>query len=70
MNLKIVICTVEVIVRISGIPVFGKTDLKGKVTSENQSSYIVDFTQSIDKEYVGDYTQVKLDKNKCIEVEK
>ena len=63
-----VICTITIVVQVSGINFFGKESLKGKVLSESQTKYVVDFTKSIDSRYVGDYSKVIVEKDECVKV--
>lgn len=65
-------CTIAVFIMTDmGFAVSHETAAKGKVIHETGSSYVLDFSKYTEsKGYKGDYSEVTVDKDKCIKDEK
>lgn len=69
----IVWCTINVVIICIGTSVtcISETAAKGKVISENEQQYLVDFSEyAIKQEYQGDYSHRFINKDNCVKDEK
>lgn len=63
----IIICLVQVIFLVNGIAVADKVSLEGLALAENSQIYVANFqAAATDKNFIGDYKQVIVDKNNCV----
>ncbi len=66
--MTLVICIVSVIIKINGLNFFGKESLKGQLKYESETKYFADFSKSVDSRYVGNYSEVIVDKSECVKI--
>ena len=66
----LVVCSIVIAVSVGGVNVFSKTDVEGKLLKENDSKYLVDFSEGVKKfNAVGDpnaYAKFLVNKDDCI----
>jgi hypothetical protein len=65
-----VVCSLFITVNAGGVPVMSKADVEGKLLKEDQTKYLVDFSEGVKKyditgkpEY---YKKTLVNKNDCI----
>lgn len=63
----VVWCSINVVINYGGMPFLAETAAKGIIKKESEVSYLVDFSQyALEKEYVGNYSEVIVKKDRCI----
>jgi hypothetical protein len=66
----ILVCTINIVVNAGGFGAFTKADVEGKLVSQSDTKYLVDFSEGVKKyELMGkpsDYSQVLVDKYECV----
>lgn len=66
----ILVCTISIVVNAGGFGAFTNADVEGKLISQSDTKYLVDFSQGVKKYNLmgkaSDYDQVLVDKYNCV----
>lgn len=70
----LVMCSIVLAVNVQGLTFVNRVDVQGKVLSENDTKYLVNFSKGV-KEYpiVGqpsNYSKILVNKSECVEMPK
>lgn len=61
------VCTIMITTKIGGIRILNNADVEGKLVSQSDTKYLVDFTEGAKRlKAEGDYSQVLVNKLDCV----
>lgn len=65
-----IVCIIQIMFIISGINFIQKDQVEGKILFENETKYLVDFSQVTKKKgYIGDYSKILVDRSECLRLQ-